>query len=81
METAGKNGPRQTRVEIIHQWPMFREKYKGLTNSLTTQISDPVILSSIALSVGEEVKKALLLAASQQGDKKITRRGDTKFVR
>ena len=32
-------------------------------------------------SVAEEVKKALLLAAGPQGDKNITRHGDTKFVR
>ena len=29
--TAGEDGPRQAGVEAIHQWPMFRKEYKGLT--------------------------------------------------
>jgi len=33
VETAGEDGSGQMRVETIHQWPMFREEYKGLTNS------------------------------------------------
>ena len=32
VETAGDDGSGQTRVETIHQWPMFRKEYKGLTN-------------------------------------------------
>ena len=28
---AGEDGPRQTRVEVIHRWPMFLKEYKGLS--------------------------------------------------
>ena len=38
METAGEDGSGQTRVETIHEWPMFREEYKGLTNYTWTLI-------------------------------------------
>ena len=31
METAGEDGTRQTGVETIYQWPMFRKEYKGLS--------------------------------------------------
>ena len=32
VETDGEDGTRQTGVETIYQWPMFRKEYKGLTN-------------------------------------------------
>ncbi|KAF0023158.1 hypothetical protein F2P81_023788 [Scophthalmus maximus] len=31
--TAGEDGPRQARGKAIHQWPMFRKEYKGLTTN------------------------------------------------
>lgn len=35
MATSGGNGPRQTRVEAVPQWPMICMEYKGLSEKVS----------------------------------------------